>query len=221
MITEVENVSRMTPFAEETGCRVFIAHVSTAKAVALVAEERSRGVDKAFAIIVDNPYITVFVSAFIVLGVIAVNMVANIIPPTYVITLLTKLKYKIAVVITGLLALCSFPWVLVQDSSARGLGMFILIYSAFLGPIVSILLVEYYILRKQKINVDDLYKEDGPFTSYNPCALIAMLVGAGTAFLKVELSWIIGFVVAGIAYLLLTKFAFKDSKFKRNTIFEK
>ncbi|MGE8081134.1 NCS1 family transporter [Peribacillus loiseleuriae] len=176
---------------------------------------------KAFAIVVDNSYITVGVSAFIVLGVIAVNMVANIVPPTYVITLLTKLKYKTAVTITGLLALVSFPWVLVQDSSAEGLGLFILIYSAFLGPIVSILLIEYYILRKQKVNVADLYKEDGPFAGYNPCAILAMLIGAGAAFMKVELAWIIGVVVAGIAYILLTKFTFKDSKFKKGTIFEK
>ena len=176
---------------------------------------------KAFAIVVDNPYITVGVSAFIVIGAIAVNMVANIIPPTYVITLLTKMKYKPAVIVTGLLASCSFPWVLVQDSSAKGLGMFILIYSAFLGPIVSILLVEYYILRKQKMKVADLYKEDGPFAGYNPCALLAMLIGAGAAFLKVELAWIIGVVVGGIAYILLMKLTYKKSPFKKGTIFEK
>ena len=176
---------------------------------------------KAFAVVVDNPYITVAVSAFIVIGAVAVNMVANIIPPTYVITSLTKLKYKPAVVITGLLAFCSFPWVLVQDSSAEGLNTFILIYSAFLGPIVSILLVEYYILRKQKVNVSDLYEENGQFAGYNPCAIIAMLIGAGAAFTQVDLGWIIGVVAGGLSYILLMKFTFKNSKFKKGTIFEK
>jgi nucleobase:cation symporter-1, NCS1 family len=176
---------------------------------------------KAFAIVVDNPYITVAVSAFIVIGAVAVNMVANIIPPTYVITLITKMKYKPAVVISGLLAFCSFPWVLVQDDSAKGLGTFILIYSTFLGPIVSILIVEYYLLRKQKVNVADLYDEEGPFAGFNPCAILAMLIGAGAAFIEVDLGWIIGVIVAGIAYFLLTKYAFKDSKFKKGTIFER
>ncbi|RAS82821.1 NCS1 family transporter [Priestia endophytica] len=175
---------------------------------------------KAFAVVVDNPYITVGVSAFIVIGAVAVNMVANIVPPTYVITLLTKMKYKAAVIVTGLLALCSFPWVLVQDSSANGLNLFVLIYSAFLGPIVSILLVEYYILRKQKVNVADLYKKDGPFSGVNPCALIAMLAGALAAFVEIDLGWIIGVVVGGVSYLLLMKFTFKNSKFKKGTIFE-
>ncbi|WP_199484501.1 NCS1 family transporter [Peribacillus glennii] len=176
---------------------------------------------KAFAIVVDNSYVTIFVSAFIVLGVIGVNMVANIIAPAYVITLLTKLKYKPAVMITGLLALCTFPWVLVQDSSAEGLGIFILIYSAFLGPIVAILLVEYYILRKQKVNVPYLYEKDGPFSGVNPAAVLAMLIGAGAAFVVVELAWIIGLLLGGLSYYLLMKYAFKNSKFKVGTIFEK
>ncbi|MFC7394792.1 NCS1 family transporter [Scopulibacillus cellulosilyticus] len=176
---------------------------------------------KAFAIVVDNPYITLFVSVFIVMGVVATNMVANIIPPAYVITLLTKMKYKAAVIVTGLLALGAFPWVLVKDSSSKGLGIFILIYSAFLGPIVSILLIDYYILRKQKVNVAELYDENGPFAGFNPCALLAMFIGAGAAFLKVELAWVIGVVVAGIAYILLMRFTFKHSTFKKGSIFEK
>lgn len=200
---------------------IFIAYGMTLTIGAMLAS--ATGISnpvKAFAEVVNNPYITVFVSAFIVIGVVAVNLVANIVPPTYVITLLTKLKFKPAVVLTGLLSLGAFPWVLVQDSSAKGLDMFILIYSAFLGPIVSILLIEYYILRKQKVNVSELYDIDGLFAGYNPAAVIAMFIGAGAAFIKVELAWIIGAVVAGIAYICLTKFAFKNSTFKMGTIFE-
>ncbi|PXY98129.1 NCS1 family transporter [Gilliamella apicola] len=176
---------------------------------------------KAFAIVVDNAYITLVVSTFIVLGTIAVNIVANIIPPAYVITLLTKANYKLAVTITGLLAIASFPWILVQDTSAQGLGLFILIYSAFLGPIVAILLVEYYLLRRQQININALYDNKGQFAGYNPAAILAMLIGSTAAFYEVSLSWVVGFFVGGISYILLTKYAFKQSLFKKGTIFEK
>lgn len=176
---------------------------------------------KAFAIVVDNAYITLVVSIFIVLGTIAVNIVANIIPPAYVITLLTKANYKLAVTITGLLAIASFPWILVQDTSAQGLGLFILIYSAFLGPIVAILLVEYYLLRRQQININALYDNKGQFAGYNPAAILAMLIGSAAAFYEVSLSWVVGFFVGGISYILLTKYAFKQSLFKKGTIFEK
>ncbi|MFQ0992850.1 NCS1 family transporter [Gilliamella apicola] len=176
---------------------------------------------KAFAIVVDNTYITLVVSTFIVLGTIAVNIVANIIPPAYVITLLTKANYKLAVTITGLLAIASFPWILVQDTSAQGLGLFILIYSAFLGPIVAILLVEYYLLRRQQININALYDNKGQFAGYNSAAILAMLIGSASAFYEVSLSWVVGFFVGGISYILLTKYAFKQSLFKKGTIFEK
>lgn len=176
---------------------------------------------KAFAIVVDNSYITVAVSSFIVLGAIAVNMVANIIPPAYVISLLTKAKYKSAVTITGLLAIASFPWILVQDSSAKGLGLFILIYSAFLGPIVAILLVEYYLLRRQQVDINELYNKNGQFAGFNKAAILAMFIGSAAAFCEVSLSWLIGFFVGGLSYILLTKYAFKQSPFRRGTIFEK
>ena len=163
----------------------------------------------ALPVVIENPYISVGVSVFIVVTVIATNMVANVIPPVYVITLLTKLKYKASAIITGLLALGAFPWLLVQESSATGLNMFILIYSAFLGPVISILLVDYYILRKQRVNVTDLYKEEGPFAGYNRAGLLAMLIGAAAAFIEVELAWIVGVVVAGTAYYLLSRYALK------------
>jgi NCS1 family nucleobase:cation symporter-1 len=175
----------------------------------------------ALAVVIDNSYVTFGVSAFIVLATIATNMVANVIAPTYVITLFTKVKYKVAVTITGLLAMGAFPWMLVQESNSEGLDMFIKIYSAFLGPIVAILLIEYFILRKQKIDVGELYEENGTFAGYNPNAMLAMFIGAAVAFINVDLAWVIGFITASIAYMLLSKFAFKDSKFKRNTIFEK
>ncbi|WP_277585045.1 NCS1 family transporter [Psychrobacillus antarcticus] len=171
--------------------------------------------------VIENPIISAGVSLFIVITVIATNMVANVVPPAYVITLLTKLKYKASVTITGLLALASFPWLLIQESSAAGLSMFVLIYSAFLGPVISILLVEYYIIRKQRVDTAELYKEDGSYAGYNPAGLIAMCIGAAAAFMLVELAWVIGFIVAGIAYYLLSKYAFKGSSFKKGTIFDK
>lgn len=176
---------------------------------------------KAFAIIVDNNYITVAVSAFIVLGTIAVNMVANIIPPTYVITLFTKIKYKYAVVITGLLAIAVCPWVLVTDESAEGLKIFILIYSAFLGPIVSILLIEYYILRRQQIDIKQLYDPKGPFSGLNYAAIIALFIGALSAFIVVDLAWLIGFLVSGISYYFLMKYTFLNSSFRKSICFNR
>lgn len=169
----------------------------------------------------DSVYMQLFISVFIVFGVIATNMVANIVTPAYVIQLFTKLNYKASVIITGLLAMGSFPWLLVQDDNAKGLDTFIHVYSAFLGPLIAILIVEYYIMRKQHIDIKELYKKDGNFEGVNYAALLALGLGTAAAFVFVDLAWLIGLVVTGIAYPIITKTMFKGSKFKKDTIFEK
>ncbi len=172
-------------------------------------------------VLFDNVYMQLFISVFIVFGVIATNMVANIVTPAYVIQLFTKLNYKASVAITGVLAIGSFPWLLVQDDNAKGLDTFIHVYSAFLGPLIAILLVDFYIMRKQHIDIKELYKKDGEFDGVNYAALLALAIGTAAAFIVVDLAWLIGLIVAGIAYPIIMKTMFKDSKFKKDTIFEK
>ncbi|KRL39004.1 NCS1 family transporter [Liquorilactobacillus uvarum] len=154
--------------------------------------------------IFNNNLITLFVSGFIILGVITTNSVANIMPPTYILTSLLKMPQKWAIAIVGLLAACSFPWLLVQDSSSAGLALFIRSYSVFLGPMTAIILVEYYIERHQSINLETLYN-DNKQQAVKWNAPIALAIGAIVALMQVDLSWIIGFVVGGIAYLVLNR----------------
>lgn len=176
---------------------------------------------QAFAKIVNNDYITFFVSVFIVLGAVGVNLMANIVPAAYIIQLFTKVKYKVSVVIAGLLAMVSFPWKLILPGSSDGLRIFILTYSAFLAPITAILVVDYLILRKQKVDINELYNPNGQFSGLNMAAVSSMIIGAASAFIVVDLGWPIGFLVGGISYYLLNKFGFKKSEFKKGTIFEK
>lgn len=114
----------------------------------------------------------------------------------------------------------SFPWLLVQDDNAKGLDTFVHVYSAFLGPLIAILIVEYYFMRKQHIDIKELYKKGGNFDGVNYAALVALAIGAAAAFLFVDLAWLIGFIVAAIAYPIISKTMFKNSRFKKGTIFD-
>lgn len=154
--------------------------------------------------IFNNNLITLFVSGFIVLGVITTNSVANIMPPTYILTSLLKLPQKWAITIVGILAAGSFPWLLVQDSSSAGLALFIRAYSIFLGPMTAIILVEYYLERRQSIQLETLYNDyrQQPVKWNAP---IALVIGAAIALTQVELSWLIGFAAGGIAYWILNR----------------
>ena len=61
------------------------------------------------------------------------NVLNNVVPPAYVLMDLFRLSFRKSAVVVGLLAFCTFPWVLVKDESASGLQMFVQTYSAFLA----------------------------------------------------------------------------------------
>lgn len=151
-----------------------------------------------------NGAITLFISIFIVLGVITTNMVANIMPPTYVLTNLLKIPQGWALAIVGALAAGSFPWLLVKNTSSAGLNTFIHAYSIFLGPMTAIILLEYYFERRQHVNLKHLYDSTTQLASrWN--APLALAIGAACALLQVDLSWFIGFAAGGISYFLLNR----------------
>lgn len=154
----------------------------------------------AMAILFNNNLATVIVSVFIVLGTITTNLVANIIPPTYVLNAWFNISERKSLVIVALLAYLSFPWLLVQDSSSMGLTIFIKTYSAFLGPMTAIVLNEYYVRRHKQVDVANLYDSQKTTTAIQP--VIALFVGAGIALAGVNLSWPIGFVTSWLVLWL-------------------
>ena len=110
----------------------------------------------------------------------------------------------------------TFPWELVKDESAAGLNLFIRTYSAFLGPIFAILVVDYFVLRKQELNLDKLYDPEGPYKGVNMAAIIAMCVGIVFALIFSGISWYASLLPAGILYYLLMKHLPSAQRFREN-----
>lgn len=158
---------------------------------------------KVFSSAVDNKPLLIITMLFIAFAQVTTNILNNVVPPAYALMDIFKIKYKTAAVIVGLLAFGTFPWELVKDESAAGLNLFIQTYSAFLGPIFAILVVDYYILRKQKLNIDKLYDPNGPYKGVNMAAIIAMGVGIVVALIFSSVSWYASLLPAGIIYWVL------------------
>lgn len=159
----------------------------------------------AIAKLFDSNAFILAIEGFIVLGVITTNMVANIMPPAYVISSLFKVPQKISVALIGVLGILCCPWILVQDSSSAGLDIFIKAYSIFLGPVTAILLVEYYVIRNHYVVLDKLYDSKN-MVPYSPNAPIALFIGAAAAFVFTNISWLVGFFVGGLVYWILAKY---------------
>ncbi|WP_052384117.1 NCS1 family transporter [Litchfieldella xinjiangensis] len=158
---------------------------------------------KVFANAVDNTPLLMTTLLFIAFAQVTTNVLNNVVPPTYVLMDIFKLKFRTASVIVGLLAFTTFPWELVKDESSAGLQLFVQTYSAFLGPILAVLVVDYYLIRRRTLDLDKLYDENGPYRGINYAALIATGVGIVAALSFSSVSWYASLIPAGAAYYLL------------------
>ena len=158
-----------------------------------------------FANAVDNTPLLMTTLLFIAFAQVTTNVLNNVVPPTYVLMDVFKLKFTTSTIIVGLLAFATFPWKLVQPDSAAGLQLFVQTYSAFLGPIFAILVVDYYLIRKRTLDLDKLYDEQGPYKGVNMAALIATAVGIVAALIFSSVSWYASLIPAGLTYYLLMK----------------
>ena len=169
---------------------------------------------KVFANAMDNPFLLVVTLLFIAFAQVTTNVLNNVVPAAYAMMDVFKLNFRWAAVIVGLLAFATFPWELVKDESAAGLNLFIQTYSAFLGPIFAILVVDYYVLRRQTLDLDRLYDAEGPYRGINPAAFIAMAVGVIFALIFSGVSWYASLIPAGATYWLLMKLMPQAQRFR-------
>ena len=156
-----------------------------------------------FSSAVDNTPLLIVTLLFIIFAQVTTNVLNNVIPPTYVLMDVFKLPFRVATVIVGFLAFATFPWKLVQEESAAGLQLFVQTYSAFLGPIFAVMVVDYYVIRRQTLDVEKFYDEAGPYSGVNWAAVIASLIGAAVALTFSSISWYASLIPAGLTYWLL------------------
>lgn len=160
---------------------------------------------RVFSSAMDSPFLLVVTLLFIAFAQVTTNILNNVVPAAYALMDVFKMRFRTAAVLVGLLAFASFPWELVKDESAAGLNLFIQTCSAFLGPIFAILVVDYYVLRRQKLDLDRFYDETGPYRGINPAGLIAMAVGVAFALIFSSISWYASLLPAGIVYFILMR----------------
>lgn len=173
-----------------------------------------------FSTTMDSKFLTVVTLLFIAFAQVTTNVLNNIVPPAYVLMEAFRLKWSHCTMIVGLLSACCFPWKLVTSESAAGLSLFTKIYSAFLGPIFAVMVVDYYILRKKKLNINHMYDKTGPFKGVNWAGIIAICAGSLCSLIIVDLSWYVSLIPTGVVYYLLMKKMKTSASYRTGTIFE-
>lgn len=159
-----------------------------------------------FSSAVDNPPLLVVTLLFIAFAQVTTNVLNNVVPPTYILMDVFKLSFRTSTIIVGLLAFCTFPWELVKEESSAGLQVFVQTYSAFLGPIFAVMVVDYFIIRKRTLDIGKLYDQNGPYRGVNYGAIIASLFGAVVALNLSSVSWYASLIPTGLSYYLLMQY---------------
>lgn len=165
----------------------------------------------------------------VAISTLATNIAANIVSPANDFAHLApkKINFRTGGYITGIIGILIFPWKLIADPGGY-IFTWLVGYSSLLGPIGGIMIVDYYFIRKQHLELGELYKPKGNYSfrnGFNSSAIIALLLGIlpnVPGFLaQVKLisetsmpswiihlysyAWFVGFFVSGFSYWLLMR----------------
>lgn len=141
----------------------------------------------------------------VVLAQWSTNNSANLIPSALTLINLSPrlINYKISVVLAGVIGTLCFPWALLNN-----LFVFLGYYGAFLSAIGGIMVADYYLIRRRRINVPELYSTTGQYRysgGINWAGMGSWLVAGSVAAFYSEYAFIIGFPLSLVLYYGLMK----------------
>ncbi len=109
---------------------------------------------------VDNLLLTIIAAFAFFAATVGINMVANFVPPAYDLANLmpSKINFRMGGLITAVFGfIIGGLWV--STITKMGLFPFVNTLGAILAPVFGIMITDYYIIKKQKIDVDDLFSD--------------------------------------------------------------
>ena len=119
----------------------------------------------------------VMFSALVVLAAqLTTNMAANVVSPSNDFSNLSprRISYVTGGLITAVIGVLMMPWKLYSDAAAY-IFTWLLGYSSLMGALGGILIADYWVLRRQQLDVNDLFRERGRYTYRNGVNLRAVV----------------------------------------------
>jgi NCS1 family nucleobase:cation symporter-1 len=128
-----------------------------------------------------NPIVLVVAMASLALATLATNIAANVVSPANDFAHLAPraISFRIGGLITGVIGILIQPWHLLANAETY-IGKWLVGYSLLLGAIGGVLIADYIVLRRTKLDLAGLYQKGGPYwyvSGINPLALASLLIG--------------------------------------------
>lgn len=155
---------------------------------------------------VGNPFLTVVAAVTFLLATVGINLVANFIPPSYDLSNLlpARITFKVGGAITaGFGFVVGALWVAAIGN--MGLPRFVDTLGAILAPLYGILVVDYYVLRRGRLSVQDMFscRSDGVYFFRNGWNVRALVAGGIAAIFSIATVWVPALeALGGFAWLI-------------------
>jgi NCS1 family nucleobase:cation symporter-1 len=194
--------------------------VLTAASTTLVGETISDPINLIGKI--DSPVWVVIAMIMIIIATLSTNTAANIVSPTndFQNVAPKKINQIRGVLLTGLLGVLLMSWELLKklgwiESDVSVEAMYtgwLLGYSSLLGPIAGIMAVDYFIIKKQRLELAELYKSEGIYGGFNKAGLIAFGIPVALTLIAIttgmfswfyQFGWFTGSIMGGVVYFIV------------------
>lgn len=154
----------------------------------------------------DSVTVIIIAQIFMLIATLSTNIAANVIAPANAFSnLLPKqLSFRGGGILTAIIGIILCPWWLLGD-----IIPILLFVSGLLGPVLGILISDYFWVRRTKLQLEELYNVNGIHRGVSSYALIALAVGVAVVLAGYfvpalsslyQISWFSGFFASFLVY---------------------
>lgn len=130
----------------------------------------------------DNVFGLLFAVVTVFIATISVNIAANVVSPAYDLANLAprRISFRTGALLTGLVGVLIMPWKLTSTPELY-IFTWLGVVGGLLGTVAGILIADYWIIRRTRLDVADLYRAEGRYwyrSGWNWRAVAAFLTGS-------------------------------------------
>lgn len=152
---------------------------------------------------IENPLLVLIAMFIIIIATLSTNSAANVVSPTNDFQNIAPkvINQKRGVLLTGFIGIAMMSWELLKklgwiesDVSVEAMySNWLLGYSSMLGPIAGIMIVDYFVINKQQLDLVSLYQRGGRYADFNVPGLVAFFVPAFLTLFSLATGWLTWF----------------------------
>ncbi|MEO8006520.1 MAG: NCS1 family nucleobase:cation symporter-1 [Betaproteobacteria bacterium] len=163
----------------------------------------------------DNGYVALLAALTFVVATLGLNVVANAVSPAFAFSNASpkSVDFRKGGYITALIALMLYPFSPWDGSAAAFVG----VIGSTMGPLLGVILIDYYLIARGSIDINALYQERGQYRyqgGFNVVAFVAAGIGVVFSSILPNFSnvlppwwgvygWFFGLAIAGTLYFVL------------------